>query len=75
MHVLPVLERGCTACVLQEARSKVAYVLPAFETYGIHHEAAALADLLVSRDKVRSHTCYVPSLCFSIHGSLRISVA
>ena len=36
---------------MQGARDKTAYVLPAFETYGPTNEAAALADLLASKDK------------------------
>ena len=37
--------------IIQGARDKTAYVLPAFETYGQTNEAAALADLLASKDK------------------------
>lgn len=37
--------------IILGARERTAYVLPAFETYGQTHEAAALADLLASKDK------------------------
>ncbi len=33
------------------------FVLPAFETYGVTHEAAAVADMLASQDKVRRSSC------------------
>ena len=37
--------------IVKGANARAAYVLPAFETYGETHEAAALADLLASKDK------------------------
>ncbi|GFH30314.1 uncharacterized protein HaLaN_29145 [Haematococcus lacustris] len=37
--------------VVQGARRKRAYVLPAFETYGLQHQAAALADRIARKDK------------------------
>jgi hypothetical protein len=38
---------------LQAACNKQAFILPAFETYGVYKEAAALADTIASRDKAR----------------------
>ncbi len=43
----------CVCVPLETTQAKSVYVLPAFETYGATHEAAALADTLVSQDKVR----------------------
>lgn len=47
----------------QAAQNKDIFVLPAFETYGseITQEAAALADVLVSRDKVSWHDEHEPT--------------
>lgn len=38
--------------LVEAARARTAFVLPAFETYGSVYEAAAIADLLASRDKL-----------------------
>mmetsp|Transcript_23209 Transcript_23209/g.50938 ORF Transcript_23209/g.50938 Transcript_23209/m.50938 type:complete len:525 (-) Transcript_23209:908-2482(-) len=43
--------KGFSTMLMEKARAKTAFVLPAFETYGQTYEAAALADLLASRDK------------------------